>query len=57
MNRALKYKLETIENALRMTGNIYKTRSGETAYSREFNRAEKYIKEVIEELKEPIKTK
>lgn len=52
----LKFKAETIENALRLAIRTLESRSafGQTAMDRELLRAEKYIKEVINKNKECI---
>lgn len=48
--KELLFKAKEVKDTLRLSGNIYKSRTKETAYSRGFVRSEKYINEIIETL-------
>ena len=51
------FQAKEIKDTLRLTGNIYKARTKETAYSRGFVRSEQYIEEMIQKIKDLIKSK
>lgn len=42
-----KFQLKTIENTLRLIGNIFKLRTGESCLSRDFIQSERYIQNAL----------
>ena len=42
-----KYQLEAIENVLRLTGNIFKARTLDNCYGRNFRQAEQFAKNAL----------